>query len=282
MTINTAQHFGVDRDMGSIAPGRYADMILASDLRNFSADVVIAAGEVVAENGNLLIDLPPYDYPGEVKQSVKLGCPVTNDDFCVTAPAGSISVTAHVIGVIENHAPTRHLTASLSVENGEVLPDQSQNIARIALVERHRATGEVVNGFVEGFGFNVPCAIAATVAHDSHHLLVVGTDKTDMALAVNTLAKVGGGVVVFREGQQLALVELPIAGLMSTERAEVVAQKSARMVEAMRECGCTLNNAYMQLSLLALVVIPELRISDLGLVDVVAFKHIPVIDVAGN
>ena len=99
-----------------------------------------------------------------------------------------------------------------------------------------------------------------------------------MALAVNTLAKTGGGVVVIREGQQLALVELPIAGLMSSERAEIVADKSARMVEAMRECGCQLHNAYMQLSLLALVVIPELRISDLGLVDVTQFKHIPVVE----
>ncbi len=145
-------------------------------------------------------------------------------------------------------------------------------------MERHRATGEVVNGFVQGFGFNTPCAVAATVAHDSHHLLVVGTSQEDMALAVNTLEKVGGGVVVVSQGQQLALVELPIAGLMSTERAEVVAQKSTRMVQAMQECGCHLHNAYMQLSLLALVVIPELRISDLGLVDVTQFKHIPVVE----
>jgi adenine deaminase len=120
--------------------------------------------------------------------------------------------------------------------------------------------------------------MAATVAHDSHHLLVVGTDRDDMALAVNTLSSVGGGVVVVSGGKQLALVELPIAGLMSPERAEVVAEKSLRMIEAMHACGCNLHNAYMQLSLLALVVIPELRISDLGLVDVTQFKHIPVID----
>jgi adenine deaminase len=119
--------------------------------------------------------------------------------------------------------------------------------------------------------------VAATVAHDSHHLLVVGTSQADMALAVNTLASTGGGVVVIRDGQPIALVELPICGLMSDERAEIVAEKSARMVQAMQDCGCTLHNAYMQLSLLALVVIPELRISDLGLVDVTQFKHIPVI-----
>jgi adenine deaminase len=277
MTLNTAQHFGVARDLGSVAPGRYADIVLVSDLYHFSAEVVIAAGEVVAENGGLLLDLPLYQYPPEVKQSVKLKKDLNPDDFQVIAPptAGS-SILAHVIGVIENQAPTRHLTISLGVHHGEVVPDSE--VAHLALVERHRASGEVVNGFVHGFGFNVPCAVAATVAHDSHHMLVVGTSKADMALAANTLARIGGGVIVIREGQVLALVELPIAGLMSTERAEVVAEKSEQMIHAMHECGCQLNNAYMQLSLLALVVIPELRISDLGLVDVTQFKHISVID----
>ncbi|MCC7448120.1 MAG: adenine deaminase [Anaerolineae bacterium] len=279
MTLNTAQHFGVDRDLGGIAPGRYADVVLASDLQNFTAELVIAAGQVVAENGKLLIDLPHRDYPANVQNSVRLGRAVTPDDFHVAAPAhANPTALAHVIGIIENQAPTRHLTARLRVMNGEVLPEATEDVARLALVERHRATGEVVNGFVKGFGFNIPCAVAATVAHDSHHLLVVGTSRDDMALAVNTLAKTGGGVVVIREGKQLALVELPIAGLMSSERAEIVANKSAQMVEAMRACGCELHNAYMQLSLLALVVIPELRISDMGLVDVTQFKHIPVVE----
>jgi adenine deaminase len=279
MTLNTAQHFGVERDLGSLAPGRYADVVIAGDLRDFAAEVVLAAGQVVAENGELLIDLPRHNYPPEVQASVKLGRPVTSQDFRVTVPNGRTpgSVTANVIGIIENQAPTRHLTASLRVNGEEVHPDPAQDVARLALVERHRGTGEVMNGFVKGFGLDVPCAIAATVAHDSHHLLVVGTNTDDMALAVNSLAQVGGGVIVIREGRQVALVELPIAGLMSSERAEIIAEKSSQMVQAMRECGCKLNNAYMQLSLLALVVIPELRISDLGLVDVTQFKHIPVV-----
>jgi adenine deaminase len=120
--------------------------------------------------------------------------------------------------------------------------------------------------------------MASTVAHDSHHIIVVGTSKTDMALAANRLGEVGGGVVVYKEGQEIALVELPIAGLMSTERAEVVAAKADHMVKAMVKCGCTLNNAYMQHSFLALVVIPELRISDLGLVDVTQFALVPLFE----
>lgn len=280
MTLNTAQHFGVDRDLGSLAPGRYADLVLTTDLRNFTAELVIAAGEIVADSGKLLIDLPPYPYPAPMQQTVKLGRAAQPDDFQLRAAPNEARtrLTAHVIGIIENQAPTRHVTTNLPVVNGIVQPDPTQDIARLALVERHRATGDVVNGFVQGFGFNTPCAVAATVAHDSHHLLVVGTDTADMALAVNTLEKVGGGVVVVRQGKIIALVELPIAGLMSTERAEIVAAKSSRMVEAMWECGCELNNAYMQLSLLGLVVIPELRISDLGLVDVTQFRHIPVVE----
>jgi adenine deaminase len=280
MTFNTAQHFGVDRDIGALAPGRYADVVLTSSLTDFAAEVVIANGQVVARDGALTVEMAPYKHPPRFKQSVNLK-PVTSNSFRVPAPAGAGQVTANVIGVIENQAPTRHLTATLTVENGDVQPDMAADVARVALVERHRGTGDVVNGFVSGFGFNVPCAVAATVAHDSHHLLVVGTSEADMAAAVNRLADVGGGVVVVQEGHERALVELPIAGLMSNERAEVVAAKSDKMVQAMKACGCQLNNAYMQLSLLALVVIPELRISDLGLVDVTQFAHIPVVVAEG-
>ena len=154
--------------------------------------------------------------------------------------------------------------------------DMAQDVCQIAVVERHRATGGISNGFVSGFGLGVPCAIGSTVAHDSHHMIVVGTSKEDMALAANRLGEVGGGVVVFKEGREIALVELPIAGLMSDERAEVVADKAERMVQAFEECACMLNNAFMQLSLLGLVVIPELRISDLGLVDVTQFAVVPL------
>jgi len=146
------------------------------------------------------------------------------------------------------------------------------------LVERHRATGGVTNGFVSGFGYKGAMAMASTVAHDSHHMIVVGTDRAQMALAANRLAEVGGGVTVFRDGRELALVELPIAGLMSDAHATEVAAKAEAMMQAMRDCGCDLDNAYMQHSLLALVVIPELRISDLGLIDVRKFEKIDLLE----
>ena len=131
---------------------------------------------------------------------------------------------------------------------------------------------------MQGFGFTGKCAVATTVAHDSHHMIVVGTDEENMALAANTLAECGGGQVVVRDGKVIGKVELPIAGLMSNEPAEEVARKAAGVLKGFRTCGCKLENPNMQLSLLALVVIPELRISDLGLVDVNRFSFIPAVE----
>ena len=274
-TLNTAEHFGMERELGSITPGRRADLILTSDLVQLPIELVIAQGDVLAENGVLTRDIPAASYPESAKNTVKLGKTLAADDFVISAPAGAgKTVEARVIGVIENQAPTRALRATLLVSDGQVQMDAEQGICQIALVERHRATGDVVNGFVSGFGYDVPCAVASTVAHDSHHMIVVGTNHEDMALAANRLGEVGGGVTLFAEGKELAMVELSIAGLMSEERAEVVAAKAQQLVQAMLACGCSLNNAYMQHSLLALVVIPELRISDIGLIDVTTFSPV--------
>lgn len=273
-TLNTAQHFGMERDIGSIAPGRRADIILSSDLVELPVELVMAAGEVLAEDGVLTADIPEVNYPDFAKNTVKLGKELAAEDFDIVAPEGAANVRVRTIGVIENQAPTKALESDLTVENGLVQIDGAQDVCQIALVERHRATGDVVNGFVSGFGYNKPCAVASTVAHDSHHMITIGTSKSDMALASNHLGKIGGGITVFSEGRELATVELSIAGLMSDERSEVVAEKAAKMVAAMAECGCTLNNAYMQHSLLALVVIPEIRISDLGIIDVTKFEKV--------
>jgi adenine deaminase len=271
-SLNTAEHFGMEKEVGSITPGRRADLLLTPDLVTLPVDMVIARGQVLAESGKLIADIPAFAYPASARNTVKMGRRLKAGDFDIVAPDGANEVTARVIGVIENQAPTRALERTLKVASGLVEMDGKADVCQIAVVERHRGTGAVTNGLVSGFGYDVPCAVASTVAHDSHHIIVVGTDKADMALAANTLGEVQGGIVVVREGRVVALVELPIAGLMSEERAEIVAEKASKMVEAMRSCGCSLNNAYMQHSLLALVVIPELRISDAGLIDVVQFR----------
>jgi len=271
-TINTATHFGLERELGSIAPGRRADLVLTDDLVSLPINRVIARGVTVAVNGEMTVNCPHLSWPEDTRQTVHLGKVLTAQDFEVRAPEGANSVKAKVIGVVENQAPTKALTAELSVLDTAVEGDEAKDVCQIALVERHRATGAVVNGFVSGFGYKGRMAMASTVAHDSHHMIVVGTNREDMALAANRLGEVGGGITVFKDGVEIALVELPVAGLMSDSPAREVAAKADRMVAAMSECGCTLNNAYMQHSLLALVVIPELRISDLGLVDVTKFE----------
>ncbi len=269
-TINTATHFGLERELGSIAPGRRADVILSSDLRDLPVELVIARGQVVAEAGRITVECPHLDWPAHSRRTVHLGKTLAAKDFEISAPAGANHVRARVIGVVENQAPTKALSADLPVIDG--LVEAGGEVCQIALVERHRATGAVVNALVQGFGYTGRMAMASTVAHDSHHMIVVGTSRADMALAANRLGEVGGGVTIWRDGAELALVELPIAGLMSDSHAEEVAAKADALVAAMATCGCTLNNAYMQHSLLALVVIPDLRISDKGLVDVTRFE----------
>ncbi len=275
-TINTATHFGLEREIGSITPGRRADVVLTSDLTELLIEMVIARGKVVAENGVIKVDCPHYDWPERARNTINLGHTLTHRDFEVPAPTGANRVMANVIGVVENQAPTKALKSELPIIEG--LVEGEGDVCQIALVERHRATGGVTNAFVSGFGYKGRMAMASTVAHDSHHMIVVGTDREQMALAANRLAEVGGGIAIFRDGQELALVELPIAGLMSDSLASEVATKTQKMVDAMQDCGCHLNNAYMQHSLLALVVIPELRISDLGLVDVRTFEKIDLLE----
>ena len=285
MTINTTEHFGLSKEMGMIAPGRWADVVLVKDLKKFKADMVIAKGQVIAEKGQWKVGLPKFSYPSWVTKSVKLKRPLKASDFILKVSRAEHSdsgddalVKANVIGVIENQAPTRHLTFDVQPENGEIKADTKRDIAKIALVERHQGTGGVTMGLVSGFGFTSKCAIASTVAHDSHHMIVVGTDEASMAVAGNSLARSGGGQVVVKNGKVIGRVELKIAGLMSTQKADVVAKKAETILRGFKVCGCKLNNPNMQLSLLALVVIPELRISDKGLVDVIQFKFIPVLE----
>ena len=277
-TINAAAHFGLERELGSIAPGRRADCVLTRSIEGFQAVRVIALGRTVAQGGSIVADCAHLAWPASARGTVRLGRALAAADFAVPAPEGADAVTARVIGVVENQAPTEALSRRLPVRAGRVEP--AGDVCRIALVERHRGTGGVVNGFVAGFGYRGAMALASTVAHDSHHMIVVGTDPAAMAAAANRLGEVGGGATLWADGAERALVPLPIAGLMSDRPAREVAAAADRLGAAMRTAGCTLENAFMQHSLLGLVVIPALRISDLGLVDVTRFALTDVIETA--
>jgi adenine deaminase len=277
-TLNTAEHFRLDREMGMIAPGRSADLVLVSDLRNFKAELVIGKGKVVARDGKCAVAPPRFKYPRWAEKSVHLGRPLVTRDFVIKSPNSVPGVKAHVIGVIENQAPTRHVQVQMHAENGEVQGDPRRDICKVAVIRRHTGTQGISRGFVTGFGFKGRCAVASTVVHDCHHLIVVGTDDDDMAMAANELRRNGGGQVVVQDGRVIGMVELAIAGLMSKEKVDIVAEQAESVLAGFRACGCRLNNPNMQLSLLALAVIPDLRLTDKGLVDVTKMAFIPVLE----
>ena len=265
-TLNPAERFGVWRDVGSVTPARYADIILLDgNLADVKVSLTIAAGEVVAEAGSMVAELPAFEYPDHALNTVRLRGDLSEETFDVRAPSRNGLVRARTIRVVENHVETKEEWAELPVEDGLVRLDPAQDVAKICVIERHGNTGEHLTGFVVGLDFDRPAALATTVAHDSHNLMVMGNSEAMMARAARAVAEEGGGVAVATE-EELTLLPLPVAGLMSPEPYEEVAQKSKAIGEALARAGCRLNYAFMTLSLLALVVLPELHVSDKGLV----------------
>ena len=276
-TLNPAEHFKVSHDVGCIAPGRYADIILTSDLENLPIELVVAAGEVVAENGTLTIDLPVPSYPAEAHDSVHLARPLAATDFIVPTPISSGTITARVIAVVENQVITTAQSIDLTIMDNAVTLPTDGDVAFLAVVERHHGTGRIGRGLVAGFGLRPGCALASTVAHDSHNLLIMGTDPDAMALAGNRVATMHGGVCLVRGDNVLAEIPLPIAGLMSAAPVEQVAAHAEELHLKLKDkCGCILNNAFMTFSLLALPVLPELRLTDRGLVNVSTQTFVPL------
>lgn len=277
VTINTAACFGLSRDLGSVSPGKCADLVLLEgDLQDFRVDEVFIGGRLVARAGTLISVPTPYPYPPQYLHSIHLPAPVGEADLRIAAPPGRSRVRAAVIGVLPEQALTKKTEADLPVHDGAVVADQDQDIAKLAVIERHRGTGTIGLGFVTGFGLRAGAA-ASTVAHDSHNLLVLGTNDRDMTVAANALAEVGGGEAVVQDGKVLALLPLPIAGLMSDQPVREVQAKVAALAAAWRELGSRLPSPFMTMALLSLPVIPELRLTNRGLVDVLQFRLVKIL-----
>ncbi|AQT85260.1 Adenine deaminase [Paenibacillus larvae subsp. larvae] len=265
-TINTAERFGLTRDIGSITPGAFADIImLDGNLADVNVTKTIAAGQVVAEDGRMVADLPEFEYPEAAIRSIRLARSVQPEDFIIEAPVASGVKTARSIQVRENHVDTKELLVSVRIENSIVKLDGGDDLCKIAVIERHKGTGKQAIGLVSDVGFNMPAAIATTVAHDCHNLMVIGNSDALMAQAANAVADIQGGIAVVTENG-VSKLPLPVAGLMSNAPFEQVAEQSRAVSEALKKAGCTMNYAFMTLSLLALIVIPELRLSDIGLI----------------
>ena len=271
-TINVANCFNVSRDLGSISPGKLADIVILDDLAKVKVDKVLINGELVSDNGKLIIDIPKKDYPDFAKSTMNLGKTLTPGDFEIFAPESlNDFVSTRVMEVIEAKVGIIARELMLPINQGKVCCDLSQDVAKAVVIERHHATGTMGKGFVKGFHLKSG-SVASTVSHDAHNLLIVGTNDADMALAGNTLAKVGGGMVVVKDGKVLALLPLPIAGLMSEESVEKVADLVEKLDEGWKELGCDLVSPFMTMALIALAVLPELRLTNKGLVDTVNFK----------
>lgn len=270
-TINTAEHFKVDLDVGAIAPGRLADILIIGDLSKVRVDEVFADGQLVAKDGKLIAEVKGTAYPKWSRETIKLKRPISLEDLKVKSDLESVKI--RVIEVMEGSVITKHKVEEVYAKGNEINSDVNLDFLKVAVFERHKMTGNYGVGFVRGFGLKSG-AVASTVAHDSHNLLIVGTNDEDMAYAGNYLASVGGGMVAVKGGRVLAAVNLPIAGLMSELEAGDVSRAVKSLGSAWRELGCNMIHPFMTMSLLTLPVLPELRLTDKGLIDTVSFKRV--------
>jgi adenine deaminase len=261
-TLNGAEYFGMRHDLGSIAPGRLADILFVEDLRDFRAHRVLADGQAPGA-------LPGYEYPRKAYESIRLARPLTADDLKIEASGERVRVRA--IGVASGSVTTEHVIIEAPVSDGEVRASAELDLAKAASIERHGGPGTIGLGFVTGFGLQRG-AVGSTVAHDNHNVLVAGVSDADMILAVERLAEVGGGMIAVADGEVLALVELPIAGLISDRPVAEVAEQTLALSEAYRQLGSPVESPEMIFSFLSLGVIPALRLTNRGLVDGVKFE----------
>ncbi|HEY3294869.1 MAG TPA: adenine deaminase [bacterium] len=265
-TSHTAAIFGL-KAIGAITPGRRANLAAFEDLVSFRAAKVWRDGKLIASNGALLADVPVAD-ASAVLGTVRLPS-LSGADLAVPSQEGQ----TNIIDIIPDQIVTGRSAALLPVRNGQWQADVGQDIAKLVVIERHRRTGNIGKGFVRGLGLKHG-ALASTVAHDSHNLICAGMSDADMLCAAQVLGEQGGGWVVVAGEKVLAHLPLPLAGLMSDQSAPDVVQAVENLHRAARELGCSLSAPFMALSFLALPVIPHLKLTDLGLIDVDAFAPI--------
>lgn len=265
-TINTVEYFGL-RGLGAIAPGYQANFIVLDDLADMKAGMVFYHGRLVAQDGEMKIPIPDM-MEENLAQTVNVK-PFEVADLRMPAKGD----TSAVIEIVPDQIITRHATEKVRAEDGYIQADIERDILKLVVVERHHATGNIGVGLVKGFGLKRG-ALASSVAHDSHNIIAVGTNDDDMFMAIMELARIQGGFCIAVEGQILGLLGLPIAGLLSEELLTTVVLKFEELEETAIHLGCKLQRPIDTLSFLALPVIPEIRLTDKGLVDVLNFKFV--------
>lgn len=274
VTINCAQCFQMDHELGSITPGKCADIVFIENLENIKITQVIIDGNVVAKDGVLTTEIDHYDYPEDAMNSMHIKDKITAESFKIAAP-NKDKVMSRVIEIIPVKVGTYERHIELEVKDGYVSSDVEQDVLKAVVFERHHETGTAGYGFVKGFGITNG-AMASTVAHDAHNLLVIGTNDEDMALAANTIIEFGGGMVAVKDGKVLGAVPLPIAGLMNNKPVEEMAELVSTLDGAWKEIGCNMLSPFMTMALIPLACLPELRLTNRGLVDCNKFELVPL------
>lgn len=276
VTINAAQCFRMDHELGSITPGKCADLVVLRDLKEFQVELVLIDGEVAARGGEMARELAPYTYPDWALHSMHIRDRITPESFRIPAPEGKKSVTVRAMEVISARVGNYERHVELPVRDGAIESDTSQDVLKSFVFERHHETGTFGAGFVKGFGIKRG-AMASTVAHDAHNLLVLGTNDEDMALAANTLIQCGGGMAAVQDGKVLGCAPLPIAGLMNDKPVAEMAELVAKLEEAWKQIGCEMPSPFMTMALVSLACLPELRLTNRGLVDCTTFRFVPLL-----
>ena len=273
VTINVATCFRMDHELGSITPGKCADIVFFDDLNDIRIKRTVIDGNIVAENGKMTVEIGKCTFPDNARSTMHVGEKITADSFKIKAPSENGTVKTRVIEIIQNKVGDYQRILDMKVKNGLVESDTEQDALKMFVFERHHNTATHGFGFVKGLGFKKG-AMAQTVAHDAHNLLVVGTNDEDMALAANTLIECGGGMCAVADGKVLAVVPLPIAGLMNDISAEEMARLVAELDIAWKEMGCLMNSPYMTMAIVPLACLPELRLTNRGLVDCTTFSFV--------
>lgn len=279
VTLNPAESLKIDSKYGSIAPGKCADIVFLSDLENCVVDGVISNGEVVVENGETVYEFKKPEYTSVMLNTVKLSKVITGDDLVLTTDKNAKKAKVRVIGAQPTSLLTDALEADLDVVDGVIQPDVANDILRIATVERYGKGGSIGKSFIKGFKISKG-AIATSMGHDHHNITVVGSDANDMAVAVNRIKELNGGLIIAEDGKVKYELPLPICGLLTDLDGEESALILKKMQEDLRAKGCEMDSPYMTLAFITLIFIPFYGITDKGLVDVINGKVIdPIISV---
>ena len=272
-TLNAARHFRMEQDIGSLTPGRYADIVLLKDLKTIRPVLVMKDGRIVAdENGAK--PCPAKEYPASLFDTVHISPDFSENDLKIKAEGKK--ALCHVIGMIKDQIINDDLHEWMDITDGEIRQDVSRDILKLSVVERYGKNGRVSNGLVKGFGLKRG-ALASSVSHDHHNIVVVGTNDADMALAVKETARLHGGFVLVADGQVIDALALPLGGLMTTLDAQTVMRRNDELNAKVHEQGCMMAAPFMSLSFISLPTVPQLGLTDFGLIDVLNHKIIDLV-----